>query len=338
MMSNSRKSRLFRYLLLSGSIPGLPIRLLLRLVGLFGRLIVPINWVLRATVLKLFIRIARDKSESDSVRYRAIEELRLIVGRRAIPPLMQIARDESESIFVRGKALSEVGKFRGRWAIPILSKELHEISPNILFFVVQTLGEFKNRAVVEPLIDGIRVGMSRGGKDGKWACKDAAMALKDIGDARAVEVLIELFEWNKNSSLWSADVAEEAVKALEKIVDRRDQYLVELLAEQSRAVREEHGRWDREIKAEIAAERADRREQLQTIAGSGKCRDCAAAFEWWSKKTIEAAPMKVTVVGTGDLPQRPTNYAGVCPKCRDGFCLDHTDELLCPFCGSRLKL
>lgn len=71
-------------------------------------------------------------------------------------------------------------------------------------------------------------------------------------------------------------------------------------------------------------------------AGSHYCAACKRGLDWWSRAMVASSGVHHVTLGTlGDTDQ-PQDFAGVCAKCEDGFCLSHAPDHKCPNCGGEL--
>jgi len=98
------------------------------------------------------------------------------------------------------------------------------------------------------------------------------------------------------------------------------------------------GAQDAGIRARLAAEDTAREIPANggpaVRSGSRFCDRCAASLEWWSRASLNTSGLYSGDFGPGRMP---ADYAGVCKKCRDGFCSRHADGSKCPKCGGALS-
>jgi len=237
-------------------------------------------------------------------------------------PLIGVLRDKSQPSHIRSRAADMMVTIGRSSAIQVLIQELHDPDCDIVGSIVKSLASFRDENVVEPLIEAIEIQARSDGQVCAWA----AEALGEIADKRAVVPLMNLYQRSSTFNSWEREyAAEAAIKALGRIHDSRSDDLISAYYHEKRIKRDEEKKRKEQIEEQ-------RKEEERLRAGSKKCPRCAAVLEWWSKSTLARV-----WTNTGMPGVRPQSFAGVCTTCRDGFCLDHSDEGKCPFCGSSLK-
>ncbi len=133
------------------------------------------------------------KDEDEDVRTAAALSLGKLGDPRAVEPLLSYL--DSSDQRTRMQALMALGQLKDERAVEPLLEVLRNETRENVFGVINALGEIGDPRAVEPLLAML---------DNGWARENALMALSNIPDPRAIQVVIDSFgEEEENRWRWS---------------------------------------------------------------------------------------------------------------------------------------
>ncbi|MBM4430230.1 MAG: NACHT domain-containing protein [Chloroflexi bacterium] len=156
------------------------------------------------------IQALRDPDER--VRSWAVEAIGKI-GKPAVEPLIQVLHDPNP--WVRSGAAEALGRIGGHRAVVSLIQALRDPDEGVRYEAAVAMGEIGDAWAVRYLIPALRNPDARV----RWR---AAKALGKIGDPRALPWLEWVARGDRGKTPWG-DVADAAMKAMERIRERRGQ-------------------------------------------------------------------------------------------------------------------
>ena len=132
-----------------------------------------------------YLKIAFEDDKDGIVRKNALASLERLMGKELVDYLAYVVKDGDD--FGNMELIKLLEKYENDNQLGFLIKLAGHKTPNIRLMSFQALGRLKHREAVEALIAGL--------KDNVLAVRSAAVkALGEIGDSRAVEPLMKLFD------------------------------------------------------------------------------------------------------------------------------------------------
>lgn len=173
----------------------------------------------------VLVQVSKDKSLDYSVQFQASNALGNIRNPQATPALVETQNDEGIDVFTRRNIIEALGAIGDPQAASALIRGLKDEDTEMRIKAAIALGTWKSKEAVPALIMALKDNNSAvtrymANDNGpptpmltQWVCNEAAIALGEIGDPRAVPALSEVWR-NKRYGMDGIRTGGCAIRAL----------------------------------------------------------------------------------------------------------------------------